>query len=98
MWNDHRISEYYKNAENKDEAVTNLVQLTGRTRASIIAKLAAFGLRTGRSKRPSKVTGGDPITKIEIRREIEVLLEMELPQLEKAPKMTLLALRNKLRK
>ena len=88
------IEQEYKRLTNlgtSDEEILNhLVYLTGRTKTSIIATLAAMNLR--RRTRVSKVTGEKPRTKIDIRKEIEEKLGTKLPGLELSPKTTLLKL------
>jgi hypothetical protein len=69
------------------EQVDKISVAINRTRKSIIAKLSKEGVY--QKKGYVTKTGGVPITKLQIVRQIEDTLEIALPGLDKTPKDTL---------
>lgn len=72
------------------EVVNKLSVLLNRPRKSIISKLVKEGVYVTRGYRSK--TGATPITKLQLVRSIEVMLDTRLPDLDKTPKATLLLL------
>lgn len=84
-----------KSDEERSQAISSLMEETGRSKRSIIASLVKANVYVTTPK-VSKVTGAKPETKEAIVARIESLLKIELPGLNKAPKLTLVALLEKL--
>ncbi len=81
--------ELYENNPGS-EAVDKICILLNKTRKSVIAKLSKEGVYI--TKRYTTKRGEDVITKLQIVRQIEAILDCTLSDLEKAPKTTLKAL------
>jgi transposase len=75
--------------------VKEIANAVGKSERSVISKLVALKIYVPKVK-ASKVTGGAPKTKAAYVAEVEVLLDVKLPDLEKAPKTTLIALKESL--
>lgn len=69
------------------EVVDKLSVKLNKPRKSIIAKLVKEGVYQRRGYRTK--TGETPITKLALVREIESILDVKLPGLDKAPKTTI---------
>jgi len=68
-----------------------IAALLDKSSASVVGKLVNLGIYVPKAK-VSKVTGASPKTKAKYKEEIEAKLEVKLPDLDKAPKATLIAL------
>lgn len=69
------------------EVVSKLSIMFNRPKKSIISKLVKEGVYI--RKRYLSKTGETPITKLQVVRTIEDALDVKLPELDKAPKVTL---------
>lgn len=91
------IKETYLAALSSGEAasaVKSLAESLNRTERSIIAKLSAMKVYVAK-ERTSKLTGEKPKTKQSYVKDIELILECKpLSGLEKAPKQTLIYLKD----
>lgn len=81
---------------NRLETIEELAASWGKSPRMLIAKLVKLGIYKAKSNQ-STITGEKPITKEQLREKIEKKLEMELVGLEKSPKLTLLALMERLK-
>lgn len=83
--------------EGREIAIQEFMKKYMKSSRSVVAKLSKLGIYIPKEK-VSKVTGGKPVTKEAIVKEIAELLNLEdLEGLDKAPKLVLLKIVNMLK-
>lgn len=93
-----REAEKLKNLYLKDptlKTVSKLSVLFNKPKRSIISKLVKMGIYQPKGYRSK--TGELPVTKLELVREMEEMLNVKLIDLDKAPKLTLKTLKNEVK-